>query len=55
MKSCRNCKNDLGGEVCRYGYELECADDAYQLWEEDEPIETKLLIDEIGELYEDGV
>lgn len=51
MKSCETCKHDLGGDVCRYGYELECADDDYQLWEPDAPITVKPIADEIEELY----
>lgn len=41
MKNCETCKHDLGGDVCRYGWELECADDEYQLWEPDDPIPGK--------------
>lgn len=51
MKSCETCKHDLGGDVCRYGYELECADDDYQLWEPDAPISVKPLAEEIEKLY----
>lgn len=53
MKSCETCKHDLGGDVCRYGYELECADDDYQLWEPDATITVKPIADEIEELYRD--
>lgn len=51
MKSCETCKHDLGGDVCRYGYELECADDDYQFWEPDAPISVKPLAEEIEKLY----
>lgn len=43
--SCAGCKHDLGGDVCRYGWELECADDDYQLWDPDDPIPGKLSAD----------
>lgn len=51
MKTCETCKHDLGGDVCRYGWELECADDEYQLWEPDDPIPGKPIAEEIEELY----
>ena len=50
-RSCETCKHDLGGDVCRYGWELECADDEYQLWEPDDPIPGKPIAEEIEELY----